>query len=70
MSLQGHVDAIKRHLRKAGEADNRQDRDRNLHHARVAHRNLCRECETMSDKQVERESREALQMWKYGVAGL
>lgn len=70
MSLQGHVEAIKRHLRKAAQADGRQDRDRELHHARIAYRNLCRECEAKSEKQVERDSREALQMWKNGVPGL
>ncbi|OEC94363.1 hypothetical protein [Rhizobium sp. AB2/73] len=70
MSLQGHVDAIKRHMRKAEQADNRQDLDRELHHARIANRNLCRECEAKTEKQVQWDSREAYSIWKYGVPGL
>lgn len=70
MSLQGHVDAIKRHLRKAEQADNRQDRDRELHHAGIAYGRLCRECEVKTEKQVQRDSSEAFKMWKYGVPGL
>lgn len=70
MSLQGHADAIKRHLRKSENADNSGDRERELHHARVAYRNLCRECESKTEKQVQRDSPEAYRMWKYGVPGL
>lgn len=70
LSLQGHADAIRRHMRKADQADNRQDRERELHHARIAYRNLCRECEAKTEKQVERDSPEAYRMWKQGVPGL
>lgn len=70
MSLRGHVDAVIRHLEKAKMADNRQDRDREIHFARVAYRNLCRECESMTEKQVQRDSPEAYSMWKRGVSDL
>lgn len=70
MSIQGHADAVRRHLAHAEAADNDQDRQRELHFARIAYRNLCSECEAMSEKQVIRDSEEAYDMWKNGVAGL
>lgn len=70
MSIQGHADAVNRHLRNADRADNSRDRDRELHHARIAYRELCRECEAKTEKQVQRDSSEGYSMWKNGVSGL
>ena len=70
MSLQGHVKAIQRHMKKAAEADSKQDHDREIHFARVAYRNLCAEAERKTEKQVQRDSPEAYRMWKNGVSGL
>lgn len=70
MSLQGHADAVTRHLRKASQAITESDRQREVHFAGIAYRNLCKECELLSEKQVQRDSPDAYAMWKRGVPGL
>lgn len=70
MSIQGHVDAIDRHLAAAQSATTSQERDRELHFARSAYRYLCSECSQLSEKQVMRDSPVAYNYWKNGVPGL
>lgn len=70
MSISGHADAVDRHLEKADRADSAQERERELHFARIAYRNLCSECEEMTEKQVMRDSPKAYRYWKNGVSGL
>ena len=68
MSLQGHADAIERHLRNA--RSNPEKRDKELHFARQAYGYLKREAARMSDKQIQRDSMDAWRWLQRGEPGL
>lgn len=68
--LQGHVDAIKRHLQKAAMARDAYTREKERKFAQIAYTRLKAECESMTDKQVERDSPEALAICRDGIQEL
>lgn len=70
MSIQGHVDAIKRHLRQADASREPHEREKERKFAQIAYERLCSECSRRSDKQVMRDSPEGYRYWKNGVPGL
>lgn len=70
MSIQGHVDAIKRHKQNAENSNDTYEREKELKFARIAYERLCSECSSKSEKQVMRDSPEGYDFWNNGVEGL
>jgi hypothetical protein len=57
-------------MRQADAASSPYEREKEMKFARIAYDRLCSECNSMTEKQVQRDSPEAYQFWKYGVPGL